>query len=535
MAQQPIDVGAVANDGTGDPLRIALQKTNDNFTELYYLQSKTINAGSISFVAGNPLVTQRIQAAINFAVTSGAAQVYVPADMLPYDSTLITFSDTVRMVREGGDSSQWDVHAYGAYGNSTGNDTTSFQAAGDGAWQSGGGRVVARSGLTYRITTGLIIRGLGVVLELGARGSFFSGATLVYDGAVDDTFVMVTVANTAHGAGVVGGVLDANSKAGICLQYIDDGAGGSTATFGPIGGDTTFRGYRKRGLVLGPNTSETTPVASNMTMGVVNMPNLWFQGGVLNAIGILINAQNAEWSRFPGLYMDPGGDTIAHKHHIFALRGGLALEDCITTRAVDYAIIAYESARIAGWNSEDRYLLKTTVNDPGGSVHLSRLLQRDHPGPSGSPAFGDITFDFYATADHYIHMDTVTVQGSIRITGSDLITVVGTATFAKSALGAGWIFAGPYNQRGMYYSPITGEILLRGPTAAFRLFKNDTVYNAPVLGLSLLGVQCPSFTSVLRPGPGTVAPGTVIWNSTQNLLNISNGGNWTKPDGTDAT
>lgn len=35
MAQQTINIGTVANDGTGDPLRTAFDKVNDNFTELY--------------------------------------------------------------------------------------------------------------------------------------------------------------------------------------------------------------------------------------------------------------------------------------------------------------------------------------------------------------------------------------------------------------------------------------------------------------------------------------------------------------------
>jgi plastocyanin len=35
MAKQVINVGAAANDGTGDPLRTAMQKVNLNFTELY--------------------------------------------------------------------------------------------------------------------------------------------------------------------------------------------------------------------------------------------------------------------------------------------------------------------------------------------------------------------------------------------------------------------------------------------------------------------------------------------------------------------
>lgn len=35
MAQQTINIGTVANDGTGDPLRTAFDKANDNFTEVY--------------------------------------------------------------------------------------------------------------------------------------------------------------------------------------------------------------------------------------------------------------------------------------------------------------------------------------------------------------------------------------------------------------------------------------------------------------------------------------------------------------------
>ncbi len=35
MAKQVINIGAVANDGTGDPLRTAFDKVNDNFNELY--------------------------------------------------------------------------------------------------------------------------------------------------------------------------------------------------------------------------------------------------------------------------------------------------------------------------------------------------------------------------------------------------------------------------------------------------------------------------------------------------------------------
>src|SRR6056300_1205791 len=35
MAQQTINIGTTANDGTGDPLRTAFDKANDNFNEIY--------------------------------------------------------------------------------------------------------------------------------------------------------------------------------------------------------------------------------------------------------------------------------------------------------------------------------------------------------------------------------------------------------------------------------------------------------------------------------------------------------------------
>ena len=35
MAQQTINIGTAPDDHTGDPVRTAFQKTNDNFTEVY--------------------------------------------------------------------------------------------------------------------------------------------------------------------------------------------------------------------------------------------------------------------------------------------------------------------------------------------------------------------------------------------------------------------------------------------------------------------------------------------------------------------
>jgi len=55
MAKQTINIGTVANDGTGDPLRTAMNKVNENFTEVY--------------TSGGPSHTQSIT-----TITSVAAQ-----------------------------------------------------------------------------------------------------------------------------------------------------------------------------------------------------------------------------------------------------------------------------------------------------------------------------------------------------------------------------------------------------------------------------------------------------------------------------
>lgn len=46
MTKQTINIGNVANDGTGDTLRTAFDKVNDNFTELYNSAVITVSANS---------------------------------------------------------------------------------------------------------------------------------------------------------------------------------------------------------------------------------------------------------------------------------------------------------------------------------------------------------------------------------------------------------------------------------------------------------------------------------------------------------
>jgi hypothetical protein len=67
MPQQTINIGSVANDGTGDPLRTAFDKCNDNFNELY-------SAGP----AGEDTITILVTDPNGDAITTGNGKTYYP-------------------------------------------------------------------------------------------------------------------------------------------------------------------------------------------------------------------------------------------------------------------------------------------------------------------------------------------------------------------------------------------------------------------------------------------------------------------------
>ena len=56
MAQQVIGIGTNANDGTGDTLRVAMDKINDNFTEVY--TAPGISSDAI-LISGNQIAAIR--------------------------------------------------------------------------------------------------------------------------------------------------------------------------------------------------------------------------------------------------------------------------------------------------------------------------------------------------------------------------------------------------------------------------------------------------------------------------------------------
>lgn len=77
MAQQTINIGTSANDGTGDPLRTAFDKINDNFNELY-----TDDAGDVNSVTGSGgLEVDQTTGAVTVSISdSGVTTAKINAD-----------------------------------------------------------------------------------------------------------------------------------------------------------------------------------------------------------------------------------------------------------------------------------------------------------------------------------------------------------------------------------------------------------------------------------------------------------------------
>jgi len=95
MAIQIIGIGTVADDGTGDSLRVAGDKINDNFNEIYTAlgDGSTITGGAI---------TALNNATANELVTIGATTTELDAEAnLTFDGTTLTVTGNITVPNDG--------------------------------------------------------------------------------------------------------------------------------------------------------------------------------------------------------------------------------------------------------------------------------------------------------------------------------------------------------------------------------------------------------------------------------------------------
>ncbi|QDP48323.1 MAG: hypothetical protein Tp1111SUR761211_7 [Prokaryotic dsDNA virus sp.] len=91
MAKQVINIGTTANDGTGDPIRDAFDKVNDNFTELYSDDAGDVGsivAGtgiSVNQATGDVTVTNSSPNATHTGDVTGSGALTIAADAVTHD------------------------------------------------------------------------------------------------------------------------------------------------------------------------------------------------------------------------------------------------------------------------------------------------------------------------------------------------------------------------------------------------------------------------------------------------------------------
>lgn len=106
MAKQVINIGAAANDGTGDPLRTAFDKVNDNFTELY--SDDTGDVDSVNGQTGTVLldsddITQGSSNLYNQTHTgdvTGSTALTIANDVINYDKLGAEFTTSAALATD---------------------------------------------------------------------------------------------------------------------------------------------------------------------------------------------------------------------------------------------------------------------------------------------------------------------------------------------------------------------------------------------------------------------------------------------------
>jgi len=95
MAKQTINIGTVANDGTGDPLRSAFDKANDNFNELYdaNMNSRIVVTQSNVFTTLGGTIDSTKQYFIDGSIDMTGVSVTVPSTGLFIGGTNLDLSE----------------------------------------------------------------------------------------------------------------------------------------------------------------------------------------------------------------------------------------------------------------------------------------------------------------------------------------------------------------------------------------------------------------------------------------------------------
>ena len=229
MAKQTIGIGTSANDGTGDPLRDAFDKVNDNFDEVYSAFTFASNNATVAnnVLIGNSTVNS-VANSTTVSISNSTSEVTATSgSLLVGNSTVNTTSNSSTIVVSNSTSSITVSEGTIAVGNSTVNTTanSSLVNATSVTVNSNTGLTLGTSdtranGFTY-LPNGLIIQygsvdanttvGDITFANVFPTGLYSLTVTTNIAGAYDATYQSIVIASNTSTANVRTGNVTAKS------------------------------------------------------------------------------------------------------------------------------------------------------------------------------------------------------------------------------------------------------------------------------------------------------------------------------------
>ena len=495
MARETINVGATANDGTGDGLRTAYIKCNNNFQELYETSlepTKLVNGTSNLFVANNGNIVMTIAGSSN-AVSFGGTEttiggnVTIATDLNIGNSLTITQDFTIgdQLIINGsvGSNILPDTNNARTLGNATlrfaetntvlidasGNITSSANISGANIIASQDVIIAGQHVTTGNVTAGNVIT-TGVVTATGnvtggnlltggsveATGLISSGSTITATGNISGLNITATGSGNVTAGGFIvgdGGFLsNVTAASNVAVTQIANGTSvvGISSSGGNVeltsGGTLAFQTNGTNLDVLIPITSANiTATTGNISGGNI------LTGGLVSATGNVTSSANISAVNFIG-----NGSFLT----------GLAAGDNITNGTSNVSVA----------NNAD-----TTVGVAGSTILTVSATGSATTGvvtATGNVAGGNITTGGAMEATGLISSgSTITATGNVaggNITTGGLVSATGNITATGNVAGGNAIITGDVTGAtitgdGSALTALNGTQVTTGTVAAARV------------------------------------------------------------------
>lgn len=493
MTQQVINVGNVANDGAGDPLRTAFIKTNENFTELY-------NIGGISGIANGTSNISIVEDGLVSISSANVANVFVVSS---------TGATNLGVFASNNISASGNVTVGGLlYGN--GSQLTGVISSAPAALITGttlSSNVVNSSLTSVGILTSVSVTGNVQGGNLRTAGQLSAAGNITGQN-------ISTVGDLAATGNVTGGNINTSGQISVTGNITSGGVVTANAFVGNGAGLTGFVVSSNAALLTGSLLAANVVNSSLQTVGDLNslvVSNALGGTGSITANALTLGTTLGVTGNITGGNINTGGKVVATSDGSF---GGDVIAVNFTGNVVsgNLTINQINANTLVTTN-----LLSATGNITGANVNAGNLS-----------AVGTVTANSFvgniATASQPL-ITTIGTLGSLTVTANITggnINTGGIVSAAGNISGLNLGTTGAINGASLSVSGnITGGNVLGGANVNATTHTGTTaVLSGNVTGGNLLTGGLISATGTINAGAATFA-GNLIASGTVGYINAS--------------